>query len=123
MGRRTALPGPRPPRQRQDDLRLRAHGWCQPGSNLPATLSSTGSHFHTQSTNAASETDRWSKEMWLSNRDFCQLFQRAIEADASTWPDGSITVHGMSDNAGMRWNIGATHHYLGYQPQDDVYAD
>ncbi len=46
-------------------------GWCQPGENLPATLSGTGSHFHAQSTSAASETDRWFKEMWLSNRDFC----------------------------------------------------
>ena len=97
-------------------------GWCQPGANLPTTLSGTGSHFHEQSTSADSETDRWFEQMWLSNRDFCQLFQRAIEADASTWPDGSITVHGMSDNAGMRWNIDATRHYLGYQPQDDVYA-
>lgn len=98
-------------------------GWCQPGDNLPATLSGTGSHFHAQSTSAADATDRWFKEMWLSNRDFGQLFQRAIEADGDPWPDGSILVHGMSNNAGMKWNIDATRQYLGYQPQDDVYAD
>ncbi|MBT5800126.1 MAG: NAD(P)-dependent oxidoreductase [Gemmatimonadetes bacterium] len=97
-------------------------GWCQPSENLPTTLSGTGSHFHAQSTAAASETDRWFKEMWLSNRDFCQLFQRATEADSDTWPDGSILVHGISNNANMKWNIDATREYLGYQPQDDVYA-
>jgi nucleoside-diphosphate-sugar epimerase len=98
-------------------------GWCQPGENLPATLSGTGSHFHAQSTSAASETDRWFKEMWLSNRDFCQLFQRATEADGDSWPDGSILVHGMSNNANMKWNIDATRHNLGYKPRDNVYAD
>ena len=97
-------------------------GWCQSGENLPATLSATGSHFHAQSASAASETDRWFKEMWLSNRDFCHLFQRATEADGNTWPDGSILVHGMSNNANMKWNIDATRGYLGYQPQDNVYA-
>lgn len=98
-------------------------GWCQPGENLPATLSGTGSHFHAQSTSAARETDRWFKEMWLSNRDFCQLFQRATEADGDSWPDGSILVHGMSNNANMKWNIDATRHNLGYKPRDNVYAD
>ena len=61
--------------------------------------------------------------MWLSNRDFCQLFQRAVDADGAYWPDGTILVHGMSNTAGMKWNIDATRHYLGYEPQDDVYAD
>ena len=97
-------------------------GWCQPGDNLPATLSGTGSHFGDPSTTASNETDRWFKEMWLSNRDFCQLFQRAVKADGAHWPDGAIPVHGMSNNAGMTWNLDATRQYLGYEPQDDVYA-
>ena len=97
-------------------------GWCQPGDNLPATLSGTGSHFGDPSTTASNETDRWFKEMWLSNRDFCQLFQRAVEADGAHWPDGAILVHGMSNNAGMTSNLDATRQYLGYEPQDDVYA-
>ena len=97
-------------------------GWCQPGDNLPTTLSGTGSDFHDLSNTAGSETDRWFKEMWLSNRDFCQLFQRAVEADGAAWPDGAILVHGMSNNSGMKWNIDATRQYLGYEPQDDVYA-
>ena len=36
-------------------------GWCQPGDNLPATLSGTGSHFGDPSTTASNETDRWFK--------------------------------------------------------------
>ena len=122
-GPASASPNARQTRRGRHHLRCIRIGWCQPGDNLPGTLSGTGSHFHEQSTSASDHTDRWFKEMWLSNRDFCQLFQRAVEADGANWPDGAILVHGMSNNAGMKWNIDATRHYLGYEPQDDVYAD
>ncbi|MEE2659222.1 MAG: NAD(P)-dependent oxidoreductase [Candidatus Latescibacterota bacterium] len=98
-------------------------GWCQPGDNRVETLSGTGSHFAVQSKTASSETDRWFKEMWLSNRDFAQLFGKAVVADGSSWPDGFVLVNGMSDNAGMKWSLEATRRYLGYEPVDDVYAE
>ena len=97
-------------------------GWCQPGENLPATLSAAGTPTQAGGGGEENETDRWFKGMWLSNRDFCQLFQRAIEAPGTEWPDGCIVVNGMSNNTGMKWNLDATRLYLGYDPQDDVYA-
>lgn len=98
-------------------------GWCQPGENRPDTLSAAGTPTQAQGEQQESPTDRWYKSMWLSNRDFCQLFHRATEADGSAWPNGAIVVHGMSDNRGMPWNIEATRRYLGYEPLDDVYGD
>ena len=102
-------------------------GWCQPGDNLPATLSAAGTP--TQSGGASTtgdaayqRADRWFKEMWLSNRDFLQLFTSAIVTNGSGWPAGYILVNGMSANQGMKWNLDATRHWLGYQPQDNVYA-
>lgn len=102
-------------------------GWCQPGANLPTTLSAAGTP--TQSSSSAGVQDEtqaraepWFKGMWLSNRDFTQLFERAILADSSAWPDGYVLVNGMSNNIGMKWSLAATQQYLGYQPQDNVYG-
>jgi nucleoside-diphosphate-sugar epimerase len=97
-------------------------GWCQPGENNPRTLSAAGTPTQAGSGGEESETDAWYKGMWLSNGDFCQLFQRAIEADASAWPGGCIVVNGMSNNTGMKWNLEAARQYLNYEPRDDVYA-
>lgn len=103
-------------------------GWCQPGENLPTTLSAAGTP--TQSGGRAADgdadharADRWFKEMWLSNRDFAQLFTKAIVTDGSAWPDGYILVNGMSANQGMKWNLEATRHWLGYAPQDNVWGE
>lgn len=102
-------------------------GWCQPGENLPTTLSAAGTP--TQATGTAAvdaeawaRADRWFKEMWLSNRDFVQLFERAILADGGAWPDGYLLVNGMSANRGMKWSLAETIQGLGYAPQDDVYG-
>lgn len=103
-------------------------GWCQPGENLPATLSAAGTP--TQSSAADSgqaaatlaRAERWFREMWLSNRDFLQLFTRAILTDGTNWPDGYLLVNGMSNNRGMKWSLDATRQWLGYEPVDDVYA-
>jgi len=97
-------------------------GWCQPGENSPRTLSAAGTPTQAGGDGEESETDKWYKGMWLSNGDFCQLFQRAVEADGSTWPDGCIVVNGMSNNAGMKWSLEATRQYLGHEAQDDVYS-
>lgn len=103
-------------------------GWCQPGENRPETLSAAGTP--TVDTAAADiadpeahqRADQWFKSMWLSNRDFVHLFERAIVADGSAWPDGFILVNGMSANTGMKWSLTETKRWLDYQPQDNVFA-
>ena len=67
-------------------------------------------------------TLQWFKELWLSNRDFCQIFERAVYADGSDWPDGFVITSGESDNRGMKWSLSEARTWLGYQPQDDVFS-
>ncbi len=86
-------------------------------------------------------SDSWFRSMWLSNRDFEQLFQKAIFTDDSTWPpelqvspynpsaisnqcfdQGCIVVNGMSRNTGQRWSLKEGRDYLGYEPQDDAFS-
>ncbi|MCE7989097.1 MAG: NAD(P)-dependent oxidoreductase [Caldilinea sp. CFX5] len=81
-------------------------GWVQRGENLPSAIPADREH--------------WYRFMWLSNRDFCHLMERGIEADL-----GDVrfaVVNGMSNNTGMRWDIDYTRQLLGYAPQDDVMA-
>jgi nucleoside-diphosphate-sugar epimerase len=59
----------------------------------------------------------WFRLMWLSNRDYCQLMTRCIEADPSIH---FAVVNGMSNNTGMRWDLAYTRQLLGYEPQDDI---
>lgn len=61
--------------------------------------------------------DSWWREMWLSNRDYCQLMTRCIEAEPSV---KFAVVNGMSNNAGMRWDIQHTKEVLGYEPEDGL---
>ena len=103
-------------------------GWCQPGENLPATLSASGSPtLQGDATDLNPEdvarNERWYREMWLSNRDFVHLFERAVIADSTDWPAPCIIVNGMSDNRGMKWSLAATRRLLGYEPVDDVFGD
>jgi nucleoside-diphosphate-sugar epimerase len=103
-------------------------GWCQPGANLPGTLSAAGTPTASSSREGGQDAatvaraERWFREMWLSNHDFLQLFTRAILNDGSRWPNGYILVNGMSNNRGMKWSLEATRQWLGYEPMDDVYA-
>ncbi|MEM7536873.1 MAG: NAD(P)-dependent oxidoreductase [Chloroflexota bacterium] len=102
-------------------------GWCQPGENLPTTLSAAGTPTLDQGDTLGdpedlARSDRWFKGMWLSNRDFTQLFEKAILADGSAWPDSYILVNGMSQNTGMAWRLDETKALLGYEPVDDVYV-
>lgn len=99
-------------------------GWCQPGENLPSTLSAAGTP--TQSTGEADNgqldhTERWFRNMWLSNRDFAHLFERAVLADSSGWPHPCIVVNGMSANTDMKWSLEGAIKWLGYQPRDNVW--
>jgi len=78
-------------------------GWVRPGDNRAVDI--------------PPERGPWFRMMWLSNRDFCQLMERCIEADRSI---RFAVVNGMSANTGMRWDIEHTRRLLGYEPQDDV---
>jgi len=78
-------------------------GWVPPGDNRPEDL--------------PTEREAWFRMMWLSNRDFCQLIERCIEADPGI---RFAVVNGMSANTGMRWDLEYTKKLVGYEPQDDV---
>ncbi len=100
-------------------------GWCQPGKNVPATLSAAGTP--TQATGISDDADfqradRWFRNMWLSNPDFCQLFERSCFAEADHWPNGCVIVNGVSNNTGMAWSLSEGRCFLGFEPVDDVNA-
>jgi nucleoside-diphosphate-sugar epimerase len=98
-------------------------GWCQPGENLPGTLSAAGTPTQQSDPDPGlDQTNRWFKEMWLSNRDFLHLFDRALLTDALEWPENCIVVNGMSHNTQMAWDLTRTRRFLDYAPKDDVYA-
>jgi UDP-glucose 4-epimerase len=57
---------------------------------------------------------RWGQQMWLSDRDLCQAFERAVLAEDV----GFAVLNLMSDNPGMRWDIAPTRRAIGYAPRD-----
>jgi len=59
--------------------------------------------------------------MWLSNRDFTAVMERALLAEAGTWPQPGIVVNGMSASRGMAWDIQTTRRLIGYEPLDDIW--
>ncbi|GAC1466148.1 MAG: hypothetical protein NVSMB9_06400 [Isosphaeraceae bacterium] len=79
-------------------------GWIQDGQNLPETL-----------------PDDWSRSMWLSNNDLVRLFECAIEAELDDRL--FVVANGMSNNRGMRWDLGTAAELLGFYPEDDAYAE
>jgi nucleoside-diphosphate-sugar epimerase len=78
-------------------------GWVRPGDNRARDI--------------PADRGEWFQQMWLSNRDFCQLMERCMLAYLA---DPFVIVHGMSNNTGMRWDLDATRDLIGYEPQDDV---
>ncbi|KAL7519395.1 hypothetical protein ACHAWX_004156 [Stephanocyclus meneghinianus] len=120
-------------------------GWCQPGENLPSTLSAAGSppEFLMEGDGEAgaqeqSEGDKkdevWFKQMWLSNRDFLSYFQKALELTIPTndTTEGAAGVHAnvrkgflllnaMSANSGAKWNLEETQKWLGVISSDDSF--
>ncbi len=78
-------------------------GWVRPGANLAAEI--------------PPERGPWFRLMWLSNRDFCQVMEKCILADASI---RFAVVNAMSDNAGMRWDLDPTRRLIGYESQDGL---
>lgn len=67
--------------------------------------------------NVPADRGDWFRLMWLSDRDYLHLMDRCLAAEL---PSRFVIVHGMSDNAGMRWDLTSTREILGYDPQDDV---
>ena len=66
-------------------------------------------------------TDDWDRRLWLSDRDLVRLFDCAIEADLEGRP--FVVVNGTSRNQGSRWDLGPAAELLGYEPEDDAYAE
>lgn len=98
-------------------------GWCQPGANDPRTLNTSGLPGEEPGSSAESERDlRWFRNMWLSDRDYAAVMERALLADAAGWPAPGIVVNGMSANSGMPWDLSESERLIGYRPQDDVWA-
>lgn len=60
------------------------------------------------------EMGRWGQEMWLSDTDFFAGLTCAIEAENVTF----AALNLMSDNKGMRWDLGPTKAVIGYEPHD-----
>ena len=65
--------------------------------------------------------DEWSRALWLSNGDAVRLFESAVEAELDD--PAVVVVNGMSNNRGMRWDLRPAIEILGYEPQDDAYAN
>jgi NAD+ dependent glucose-6-phosphate dehydrogenase len=78
-------------------------GWVRPGDNRPLDI--------------PAEREAWFRLMWLSNRDYCQLMERCLVSELAL---PYAVVHGMSANAGMRWDLATTRRLVGYAPQNDV---
>jgi nucleoside-diphosphate-sugar epimerase len=101
-------------------------GWVQPGDNLPGTVNPQGGGRRIgPGLPDQAELDRattWFRGMWLSNRDFLQLMERALTAPADRWPTRAIVVSGVSNNTGTRWNLDECREWLGYHPLDDIAA-
>jgi nucleoside-diphosphate-sugar epimerase len=65
--------------------------------------------------------DDWARSMWLSNRDLVRLFEAAVEAELED--RDFVVLNGMSNNRGSRWDLDATAELLGFDPEDDAYAE
>jgi nucleoside-diphosphate-sugar epimerase len=101
-------------------------GWCQAGENRAATLDASGNpklgERGLKSRSGDSEL-RWFRNMWLSDRDFCHLFERSILSSSADWPHPGIVINGVSANAGMGWEIRSARDTIGYVPLSNVWDE
>ena len=99
-------------------------GWCQRGENLATTIAGSGGGDRGENDAAVIKRNGlWYRNMWLSNADHLRLMDAALRADASKWPGPAIVVSGMSNNTGMAWELDEARQWIGYEPQDDIWAD
>jgi len=62
--------------------------------------------------------DDWSRKMWLSDGDYCQLMECCINAgQVPRW----VAVNGVSNNTGTRWDLNEARALVGYQPRDNAF--
>ena len=61
----------------------------------------------------------WGQQMWLSTRDMCQAFERAVLVEGVRF----AVLNLMSDNPGMKWDIETTRRVIGYAPRDGWTAE
>lgn len=101
-------------------------GWALPDDNNPADISISGSPSGQGATTAAdveeARTLRWFRNMWLSNDDFERLVCASVTTPADHWAKPSLVVNGVSANRGSDWSLENGERFLGYKPQDDLYA-
>ena len=99
-------------------------GWVQAGENRPETIGpGGGGHRIGPDDPPPAELERdltWFRGMWLSNRDFVQLLDKALNTPGDTWPSRAITVAGVSNNAGTRWDLAESRRLLGFEPEDGM---
>jgi NAD+ dependent glucose-6-phosphate dehydrogenase len=57
----------------------------------------------------------WGQRMWLSDRDLCQGFEKAVRAPADV---RFAVLNLVSQNEGMRWDLEAARQTIGYEPLD-----
>jgi nucleoside-diphosphate-sugar epimerase len=100
-------------------------GWVQVGENRPETLSAAGTPGMDPVRSGGGDPEvaraaRWFRELWLSNRDYARLMQRALEADGASWPGGFVVVNGMSRNPGLRWSLEEAWRWLQWEPEDGI---
>ncbi len=60
----------------------------------------------------------WGRQMWLSDRDYCQLMECCINARRSL---GWTVINGVSKNTGTKWDLTEATEQVGYKPVDDAY--
>ena len=124
-------------------------GWCQPGENMPSTLSAAGSppeylldvdaSSSSSSADASAEQssdddardEAWYKRMWLSNGDFLAYFEAAMAIPVPTIDvrgdggvhrnvrRGCVLLNAMSRNRDAKWNLDDTEKFLGVVSTDD----
>lgn len=99
-------------------------GWCRPGDNRPEEIGLAvipGVDIRQGADAIALQDLRWVRDMWLSNRDLCRLFERCTLADAAAWPAPGIIVNGTSANHDGVWSTREAHDWLGFRAEDDLY--
>jgi nucleoside-diphosphate-sugar epimerase len=80
-------------------------GYCQHGENRPGRHMGWG---------------EWGQAMWLSDRDLCHGFEKAVTAPESV---RFAVLNLMSANPGMRWDIETARRTIGYAPLDGQAPD
>ena len=95
------------------------------GENAPETLSAAGTPGMEPVRGAEADPEvaraaRWFRELWLSNRDYTRLMDRALAAEGADWPDGFVVVNAMSRNPGLRWSLEEAHRWLQWEPEDGI---